>query len=103
MIYTPEYTKQSIEQFKERVKTEKAFCEELFKKQTIRVLAMKYEYYITLNTHFKDITFDLEEKDWYVMGRGLGVLKEDDHSPCVEFDFKHPLAQDAIKLAESWK
>lgn len=102
-LFSPEYIKKSIEEFQERIKTEKDFCEELFREQTIRILAMKYEYYILNKTHFKDHVYDMGEKLWYIMGIALGNLKEDETSPCVGFDENHPLSKEAIKLAEKWK
>lgn len=90
-----------IAEFKERIKTDGSeFCHELFEWATIRLLAHKYAYYVANEPYIKDITYDGEEKSWYVMGRALGVLKEDETSPCIDFDLKHPLAQKGIKLAK---
>lgn len=83
-------------------RTDKEFCEELFKKQTIRVLAFKYAYYMDGESLVDDQVYDLEEEDWYIMGRGLGHLKEDETSPCVGFDEKLPLAEEAIKFYKWW-
>jgi FKBP-type peptidyl-prolyl cis-trans isomerase 2 len=33
------------------------------------------------------------------MGRALGILAEDETSPCIDFDFNHPMANKGIKLA----
>lgn len=63
-------------------------------------MAHKYAYY-KLNTEFiSDIGYDHEEKSWYVMGRALGLLKEDEISPCIDYDENHPLAIEGQKLAE---
>lgn len=61
-------------------------------------MAHKYAYYILNNSYIKDITYDLEEKHWYEFGRELGLLKEDEISPCIGFDDRHHIAPDAIIL-----
>ena len=81
-----------------RVKNERDFCEQLFRDSTIRLLCFKYAYYIKNKSIVKDITYDGIEQGWYLMGRGLKHLKTDETSPCVGFDFKHPLALEGIKL-----
>jgi len=92
-----------IAYFKKRAETEREFCEELFRDQTIRLMAHKYAYYV-LNGHFvEDIPYDMEEKTWYIMGIALGLLKEDETSPCIDFDYNHPLANEGIARAKSWK
>jgi len=88
-----------IEEFKKRFETEREFCEELFRETTIKLLAAKYAYYALSKNYNSDLWYDLTEKDWYVMGRALGHLNENDTSPCVDFDEKHPLANEAIELA----
>jgi len=92
-----------IEEFRKRVETEKEFCEELYRETTIKLLAAKYAYYILNNAYNSDMWYDLTEKEWYVMGRALGHLKESDHSPCTDFDEKHPLAQEGATLAMKLK
>lgn len=92
---------QKIAEFTKRFETEREFCEELYHYATVRLLAHKYAYYIK-NCHFvEDYAYDLEEKGWYIMGRALGHLKEDETSPCVDFNFDHPLAQEGIALANT--
>lgn len=93
-----------IEEFQNRIESEgREFCEELYRYATIRLLAHKYAYYV-MNGHFiSDGAYDGEEKSWYVMGRALGLLKEDETSPCVDFDTKHPLASEAITYAQTLK
>lgn len=88
-----------IQEFKERIAVEPEFCAELFEYATLRLLASKYAYYILDNNFIKDVAYDLEEKDWYVMGRALGKLDEDETSPCLDFDYNHPMAEKAIELA----
>jgi len=100
MIYTKEYIEQAIKDFQKRMETELDFCQELFRDATIRLMAAKYGYYVCSDPWMDDIAYDLCEKGWYVMGRALGVLKEDETSPCIDFDPKHPYAEEGIKLAE---
>jgi len=78
----------------------KEFCESLFHHATVRLLAAKYAYYELNRPFISDYTYDIEEKHWYVMGRALGLLKEDETSPCVDWDHTHPAAAEAKKLAE---
>ena len=89
-----------IERFKARFESEKDFCEELYKDATIKLLAAKYAYYVKNNAYLKDIAYDGDEESWHVMGMALGHLKGDETSPCIDFDEKHPLASEAIELAE---
>jgi hypothetical protein len=91
---------QRIEEFKARIAVEPEWCEELFRYATIRLLAAKYAYYVLNDPYQSDIAYDLDEKGWYVMGRALGHLKEDDTSPCVDWNENHPLAAEAIALAK---
>ena len=72
----------------------------LFKWMTLRLLAHKYAYYILSTNYIKDATYDLEEKNWFRFGRELGLLAEDETSPCIDFNFNHPLAKDAEILAK---
>lgn len=89
-----------IVEFQERMKTELDFCEELYRYATVRLLACKYAYYICNNNFIEDYAYDIAEKGWYVMGRALGHLREEDTSPCIDFDEKHPLAQEGAELAK---
>ena len=72
----------------------------LFKWMTLRLLGAKYAYYILSNNYIKDVTYDLEEKQWFKFGRELNLLVEDETSPCIDFDFNHELAKDAELLAK---
>lgn len=81
------------------METELNWCEHLFKHSTIRLLCHKYLYYVLNEQIIKDISYDGEEKSWYVMGIALGHLNEEDHSPCVDWDEKHPLAKEGKDLA----
>lgn len=89
-----------IEAFKERVETDgQKYCIYLFNLATIRLLAHKYAYY-QLGGHFiSDDGYDIEEQSWFVMGRALGLVAEDETSPCVGFDHNHPLAEAGKELA----
>lgn len=85
--------------FQKRMEIELPFCKGLFQYATIRLMAFKYAYYVMDKHIVEDITYDGEEKTWYIMGTTLGVLKDDETSPCVGFDRTHPLARKAMKLA----
>lgn len=89
-----------VEEFKKRIEIEKEFCEELYRHATVRLMACKYAYYICNNNFIDDIAYDLLEKSWYIMGLALGHLTEEDTSPCIDFDEKHPLAIEGKLLAE---
>jgi hypothetical protein len=95
-------TNQRIEEFKIRIQNERDFCEELFTWSTTRLLAFKFAYYVLSETIVKDITYDGEERSWYIMGRALGHLNKDETSPCIDFDVNHPLANEAIVLARRY-
>ena len=99
MIYTPAYIEQSIKDFKKRMETELDFCKELFESATIRLMAGKYAYYVLSEEFMKDAAYDICEKGWYIMGRALGVLSEDETGPCIDFDEKHPYAEKGKELA----
>lgn len=92
-----------IEAFKARMEVERAYCEGLFHWATVRLLAHKYAYYILGGYYITDDGYDIEERSWYVMGIALGLLKEDETSPCVGFDWKHPKARRALKLVAKFK
>lgn len=92
-------TASRIEEFKRRVALEPAHCEELFLHATIRLLAHKYAYYILHEPYIKDYAFDIEEQSWYIMGIALGLLTEDQTSPCIDFSYDHPQAQAGIEMA----
>ncbi len=89
-----------IEAFKLRIEEDREFCEELYLHATIRLMACKYAYYICNNNFIEDYEYDMEEKGWHIMGQALGHLTEDDTSPCIDFDYKHPQANAGILLAE---
>jgi hypothetical protein len=88
-----------ILEFQARFPKERDFCEELYQYSTIRLLALKYAYYVLNEEIVKDINYDLSEKDWFVMGRALGHLREDETSPCVDWNPDHPLSPLGIQLA----
>jgi NAD-dependent DNA ligase len=89
-----------IEEFKSRVSSNPEFYQKLYEETTVRLLAFKYAYYILAETIVKDDFYDGLEQSWYVMGRGLGLLNEDETSPCVGFDENHPMAEQGIALAK---
>jgi hypothetical protein len=100
----PEEIELAVLEFKARAASELDFCEELFRHATIRLLAHKWAYYTQGGRDFvKDIAYDGEEQSWFIMGRALGHLAEDETSPCIDFDPKHPLASDAIAYAKTLK
>lgn len=72
----------------------------LFNWMTLRLMAHKYAYYVHGEAYLKDVTYDLEEKGWHRFGVELGLLNDDEHSPCIDFDWNHPMAQDAKVLSE---
>ena len=91
-----------IAKFKARIEEDGLlFCLELFETATIRLMAHKYAYYVCSNPYLDDNAYDLEEKGWYAMGVALGLLKEDEISPCVDFDPNHGYADKGIELAKS--
>lgn len=67
---------------------------------SVRLMAHKYAYYVKNEAYIKDITYDLEEKGWYRFGRELGLLEEEETSPCIDFDHEHPMAGDGKILGE---
>lgn len=87
-----------IEEFKKRIEEDRPFCLDLFEDATIRLLAHKYAYYVHSCQFVDDYAYDHEETSWYIIGRALGALYEDDTSPCIDFDYNHPLANEAIIL-----
>lgn len=97
--FTSEIVQQHIIEFKERIKIEPDYCRQLFKEQTIRVMAAKYAYYKTDRQFLTDAAYDTAEKCWYIMGRALGVLNEDETSPCIDYDEKHEYANEGKELA----
>lgn len=92
--------KQDIRDFRKRLETEREFCLELFRETTIKVLAAKHAYYVLNNPYLDDLGYDLMEYNWYVMGRALELVEQDEHTPCVDFDESHPLAKEAIELSQ---
>lgn len=93
---------EDIKDFKLRIETEPEWCQQLFRESTIKLLAYKYAYYIHAEEIVKDITYDIMEDSWYVMGRALELIHEEETSPCIDFDPKHPLAEEGIKLANKF-
>lgn len=73
---------------------------DLFYWMSVRLMAMKYAYYVKSDQFVSDLNYDLSEKDWYRFGRELGLLEEDETSPCIDFDVEHPMAEDGKILAE---
>jgi len=100
MYYTKSQIEENIKMFKKRAETEPEFCQKLFDNSTIRLLSHKYAYYECNAAYLTDASYDSEEKGWYVMGRALGLLKEDETSPCIGFDYLHPFAERAIILSK---
>ena len=76
------------------------FKHNTFKWATLRLMAAKYAYYILNENYIEDYVYDLDEKEWFKIGRELGLLKEDETSPCIDFDFNHPIAKDAERMAK---
>lgn len=99
MIYSTAQIEQGIADFKTRMETELEFCKELYETATIRLMAGKYAYYILSDEFMTDAAYDICESSWYVMGRALGLLSQDDTSPCVDFDENHPYAERGKELA----
>lgn len=93
-----------IKEFEKRIEEDgREFCQSLFEYATVRLICHKYAYYV-LHVHFvEDIAYDGEEKSWFIMGRALGALRDDETSPCVDFDPTHPKANEGIALANSLK
>lgn len=89
-----------IEAFKLRTDTDREYCLYLFEYASIRLLAAKYAYYICCNNFITDNAYDLEEKSWFVMGRALNLLNDEETSICIDFDAEHYLAPKAIELAK---
>lgn len=88
-----------IAEFKKRIEVDGLeFCTELFEHSTLRLMACKYAYYVENDSFIKDYAYDLDEKGWYVMGRALDLLQEDETSPCIGFDENHPLAEQGKEL-----
>jgi len=80
--------------------TDLEYKHKLFKRATLRLLAHKYAYYVLSTNYIKDVTYDLEEKQWFTLGRELGMLNEEETSPCIDFDHEHTLAIFAKELSE---
>jgi hypothetical protein len=102
-MYSQAEILKEIEVFKKRIEDDgRSFCEDLFNYSTVRLMTHKYLYYILHDAVIDDTSYDFLEKGWFIMGRGLGVLNEDETSPCVDFDYNHKLANEAIELANKW-
>lgn len=93
---------EQIQEFKDRILTEPEFCAELYEMATIRLMAAKYAYYILSESFITDDAYDICEGQWYVMGRALGILEEDETSPCIDWNKDHPYAQQGIELANKF-
>lgn len=89
-----------IKDFEARAEQDPQFCAELFEYATVRLLAFKYAYYVLSGQIVHDKTYDAEEQSWYVMGRALKQLEKDETSPCIDWNNKHPLAEQGKLLAE---
>jgi hypothetical protein len=102
-MYSKAEILKGIEEFKKKIETDgRSFCEDLFQNSTVRLMTHKYLYYILNDQATDDTSYDYLEKEWYIIGRALGTLKEDETSPCVDFDYNHKLANEAIELANKW-
>lgn len=102
MKYSQTEIDQGIIDFQKRMETELEFCKELYETALIRLMAAKYAYYILSDEFMKDEAYDICESGWYVMGRALGILSEDDTSPCIDFDPNHPFAERGMELAHKF-
>lgn len=97
---TPE---EQIEEFKARIPVDGFdFCEDLYLLATIRLMCHKYLYYICAESIQSDEGYDAEERDWFIMGRALGFLREDETSPCVGFNEEHPYAAAGKEMAQGF-
>jgi hypothetical protein len=85
--------------FKEVIASDHEYALSLFRYATVRLLAHKYAYYVLNGNYISDMGYDIEERDWFMMGRMLGQLAPDETSPCIDFDVNHPLAAEAIAYA----
>lgn len=101
--YTQAKIAEHVQDFKERAKNEPGYCQELFRYATVRLMAHKYGYYVASDPLVSDATYDVEEKGWYCMGLALGLLKDDETSPCVGFDDTHAMAKAGQELYESMR
>lgn len=94
---------ESVAKFKARLETEREWCEQLYRDLTVRLLAHKYAYYVESKHFIDDFAYDGLENSWRIMGTALGYLAPGDISPCIDFDYNHPLANEGIELARSLK
>lgn len=94
---------QRIGDFKKRIRQDRQHCEYLLEYATIRLLCHKYLYYHHSIQIMKDAGYDIEEKSWYVMARAFNLISEDVHTPCIDFDPNHPLADKGIEMAEAFR
>lgn len=74
----------------------------VFKFYTLRLMSFKYGYYIMCKVLEHDRVYDTHERTWFQLGRKLGILTEEQTSPCIDFDFAHPMARRAEKYAKAY-
>lgn len=90
-----------IQEFEARIQDDGLeFCATLFQEAELRVMAAKYAYYVSNNPYLDDMAYDILENSWYIMGRALGAIDEDETSPCIGFDSSNKFAPQAIQLAK---
>ena len=97
MIYSEKETTKRIEETRSRIETDgMEFLGTLFRYAEIRIMAAKYVYYNHPKMVFmEDLQYDIEETNWYIIGRAIGALKEDETSPCIDWDPKQRFAPEA--------
>lgn len=89
-----------IKEFEERIYRDGLdFCSELYEEAEIMLMAAKYAYHVSNKPIVSNEKYDLMEQAWYVMGRALGDLDEDENSPCVGWDSGQRSARAARDLA----
>lgn len=93
--------KERVEAFRARIQAEPEFALELYVYTTVRVLMHKYLYYECGEQINSDYAYDIQEQSWYVMHLAYGGDAQET-SPCVGFDFNHPLAKVAEFAGEYW-
>lgn len=96
-----DYRKKILSDYKTlllRLKNEREYIEELFEYTTIRLICFKYAYYVSDKDLVNDNQYDIEEFNWYLIGRAIGKLRNDETTPCVGFDENHPMTKKGIEL-----